>query len=88
MPLVTATEACAGLRPVAKAFGESCGMSQSLGIGKPIRWQRFRTIGATRAYTSGFSVSLTGCAEYDINANFVGEEITGEVHANAKNKPM
>ena len=68
MPAVKATEACAGLRPVAKAFGESSGMSQSLGMGRPMRWQRFRTMGATRAYTSGFSVSLTGCAEYDISA--------------------
>ena len=48
MPEVNATEACLGLRPVAKALGESSGMIQSLGMGRPMRWQRFRTMGATR----------------------------------------
>ncbi len=48
MPAVKATEACCGLRPVAKALGESSGMIHSLGMGSPMRWQRLRTMGSTR----------------------------------------
>src|ERR1035438_10108854 len=62
-PAVKASEACDGLRPVAKAFGESSGMSHSFGIGSPMCSQRLRTMGATRRYASGFSVSVTACAE-------------------------
>jgi len=39
------------------------GMSHSFGMGRPMRWHRLRTIGPTRRYASGFSVSDTGCAE-------------------------
>ena len=44
MPAVKATEACAGLRPVANALGESSGMIHSFGMGSPMRWQRLRTM--------------------------------------------
>ena len=35
MPSVTATAACWGLRPVAKAFGVSVGITYTGGIGMP-----------------------------------------------------
>src|SRR5581483_5083772 len=43
IPVVNATEACDGLRPVANAFGDCSGISHSLGMGTPIRCVRFRT---------------------------------------------
>ena len=42
--LVMATEACCGLRPVAKALGESDGMTYIFGMGMPIFWVRRSTI--------------------------------------------
>src|SRR5439155_443379 len=48
IPTVKATEACAGLRPVAKALGDSSGISQSFGMGRPMRCVRPRTRGAMR----------------------------------------
>ena len=35
MPSVTATTACSGFLPVAKAFGEFVGIMYTFGIGKP-----------------------------------------------------
>ena len=40
MPVVKATEACDGLRPVAKALGDGSGIRYSFGMGSPIRWHR------------------------------------------------
>ena len=37
MPSVAATAACCGLRPVAKALGDACGMTYTFGIGRPAR---------------------------------------------------
>ena len=58
MPSVTATTACSGLRPVAKAFGVSSGMMAMRGMGRPARWARF----ATMACSSGAWAWLTGWA--------------------------
>ena len=54
--------------PVANALGDGSWISHSFGIGKPMRWVRLCTIGNTRAYTSGFSCGVTGCAEYIASA--------------------
>ena len=62
IPTVNATEECEGLRPVAKALGDSSGISHNFGMGSPMRWQRFATSGCTRRYTSAFSDGVTGCA--------------------------
>jgi len=43
MPVVAATAACSGLRPVAKALGEAVGMTYSAGMGRPARWVRRST---------------------------------------------
>ncbi len=48
IPAVKATEACFGLRPVAKALGELSGIIQSFGIGMPMRCASPCTMGATR----------------------------------------
>ena len=44
MPWVTATAACSGLRPVAKAFGCMSGVMYSFGIGMPAAVVSSRTI--------------------------------------------
>ncbi len=54
-PSVTATAACFGLRPVAKAFGTSDGMIATRGFGRPARAQSRSTI----ACRSGASCSET-----------------------------
>ncbi len=58
IPSVTATAACRGLRPVAKAFGCGLGETYSRGIGMPARVARFRTM----LYSSGNWASVTGRA--------------------------
>ena len=60
MPVVTATTALVGLRPVAKALGCSCGATATTGIGRPARWRRRSTI----RYSSGASASVTTLAPY------------------------
>ena len=44
MPVVAATAACSGLRPVANAFGASSSIRYTLGIGRPARWANSRTM--------------------------------------------
>ena len=44
IPSVAATAACAGLRPVANAFGDASGMTYTFGIGRPARAARRSTI--------------------------------------------
>ena len=63
-PRVTATDACAGFRPVAKAFGESFGMIYSFGMGIAVRAQR----NSTMRYVSGACSLVTGWARYILNA--------------------
>ena len=54
-PWVTATAACLGLRPVAKALGMSVGMIATRGIGRPaVRHSRWMI-----ACSSGASLSVT-----------------------------
>jgi hypothetical protein len=61
MPSVTATTACRGLRPVAKAFGVWVGMIATLGIGRLAWWATWRTI----RWRPGASASVTTLARYD-----------------------
>ena len=58
MPVVTATAAFSGLRPVAKAFGWSCRMMKTLGIGMPARCASRPTI----SWSSGALARVTGSA--------------------------
>ena len=60
MPVVTATTACDGFRPVAKALGCSWGATATTGIGRPARWRSRSTI----RYSSGAWASVTTCAPY------------------------
>ena len=60
MPSVTATAACSGLRPVAKALGVSVGIRYTGGIGIWARVASRRTI----AYRRGASASEIGLAPY------------------------
>src|SRR6185503_5375522 len=58
MPLVTATTACCGSRPVANAFGAGWSITKMRGVGRP-------AVSATRLtmrYSSGASASVTGFA--------------------------
>ena len=64
MPWVTATEACCGLRPVAKALGESLGITYIFGMGMPI----FCVSRSTAAYARGSSSRVTGWARYIFSA--------------------
>ena len=57
-PAVTATAACLGLRPVAKALGVFSGITYTLGIGSPALAASRETI----AYRRGCSCSLTSWA--------------------------
>ena len=52
-PSVTATAACSGLRPVAKAFGCGSGLMYSFGIGMSARWQRSVMIRWYSGYRAG-----------------------------------
>ena len=60
MPVVTATTALLGLRPVAKALGCSCGATATTGMGSPARWRSRSTI----RYSSGACASVTTWARY------------------------
>ena len=60
---MTATEACCGLRPVAKAFGESVGMTYIFGMGMPILGQPL-----DRLVARGNSSRETGRARYMASA--------------------
>ena len=57
-PVVTATTACSGLRPVAKALGWGESMRYTRGFGMPAR----RAISPTAWCRSGASASDTGTA--------------------------
>ena len=52
-PVVTATAACCGLRPVAKAFGAGSSTMYSRGFGSPLAMQRPSTRLCSRAYCVG-----------------------------------
>ncbi len=65
MPSVTATAACCGLRPVAKAFGVSVGMRYSGGAGIPARLASFSTI----SYSQGASARASGRAPLERSAS-------------------
>ena len=65
IPCVTATTACSGFLPVAKAFGASSGMIYTLGMGMPAFWTRIRTM----ACSSGASASVTGWARYILSTS-------------------
>ena len=60
MPVVTATTALLGLRPVAKALGCSCGATATTGMGSPARWRSRSTM----RYSSGAWASVTTWAPY------------------------
>ena len=47
-PVVAATTACSGSRPVAKAFGDGSGMTNTRGIGMPVAIARFSTVRHSR----------------------------------------
>ncbi len=53
MPSVTATTACCGSRPVAKALGASSGITHILGMGIPALVDRRRTISNKKGDSSG-----------------------------------
>ena len=59
-PSVTATAACCGLRPVAKAFGWRSGITKIRGRGRPARATSPSTIRSTR----GASPGAISCAPY------------------------
>ncbi len=65
IPVVTATTALLGLRPVAKAFGCSCGATATTGIGRPARCR----IRSTIRYSSGASASVTTWAPYILSTS-------------------
>jgi len=60
MPAVTATTACFGSRPVAKALGASWGMRKSLGVGMPA----LPASSASMAWTPGASSGASSRARY------------------------
>ncbi|MNG06920.1 hypothetical protein D3C84_901950 [compost metagenome] len=60
MPVVAATAACSGLRPVANAFGCSSWITYTRGIGICARCAS----SATMLYSSGAVRASTSCALY------------------------
>ena len=69
-PAETATDACDGLRPVAKALGEASGNTHSFGIGIPMRSHNCAVMGPIRVKIAAFSVSLTRTAPLEESAIF------------------
>ena len=64
-PLVTATAACFGLRPVANAFGTSVSITATFGFGRSAIAQSRSTI----AWSSGASCSVTTFAPEALSAS-------------------
>lgn len=60
MPSVTATTACSGLRPVAKALGAASGTTQMRGLGMPA----FRASSSTMLCRAGASSGASSRARY------------------------
>ena len=65
MPVVTATTAWLGLRPVAKAFGDSFCTTKTLGMGISLR----RATSATMRCSSGSSSRVTSLAPAMLRAS-------------------
>jgi hypothetical protein len=51
-PVVAATTACCGSRPVAKAFGASSSITYTFGIGVPVVIERFSTMRYSRGLSA------------------------------------
>ena len=75
-----ATEACCGLRPVANALGEWSGITQSFGMGRPMRWRGSARWGRRARRSAGSALGETGWAEYILQGDLVREEVAGEIH--------
>ena len=66
-PSVTATAACFGLRPVAKAFGTSLGMIAMRGFGRPAIAQRRSTIACSSGASCGETIFAPDAASASLS---------------------
>ncbi len=67
-PFVTATAACFGLRPVAKAFGTSVGMTATRGFGRSASAQSRSTIACRSGASSGVTIFAPDAASATLSA--------------------
>src|ERR1700677_3525597 len=82
-PWVTATEACDGLRPVAKALGAACGIKYNLGTGR-LALAASRSITANRR---GDCSRMMGTAPMDIRAILSEKKYAAPFMSTAKIRP-
>ena len=87
MPVVKATEACAGLRPVANALGESSGDHPELRHGQSHALREIRARSAPPAGRSPGSPFGDRLRRITRQRDLVGEKVSGEVHHHGQREP-